>query len=218
MAPAVTRAPGAARSAVGRPRHQQSTALQHPRRADHPVLSMAFDQPPLPPPHVPAGWAPYITTPPPGPAAGLRYAGFWLRFAAWLVDAVLLSVLLALLSQSTDIGFKVYGGGEAVINDVYYQHYYGAHITNPIPVLIAGAYFIVCWSAFQRTFGGLLAGMRICRLDDGRPPGIGRALVRYIGLLLAAIPLGLGLMWAGWDPRKQGWHDKLAGTVVVRRA
>jgi uncharacterized RDD family membrane protein YckC len=39
---------------------------------------------------------------------------------------------------------------------------------------------------------------------------------RYLGYFVSTIPFGLGLFWIGWDKRKQGWHDKLAGTVVIR--
>ena len=42
-------------------------------------------------------------------------------------------------------------------------------------------------------------------------------MIRYLGYYVSAIPFGLGLLWVAFDPRKQGWHDKMAGTVVVRR-
>jgi uncharacterized RDD family membrane protein YckC len=43
-------------------------------------------------------------------------------------------------------------------------------------------------------------------------------VLRYVGFVISIIPLAIGLIWAGFDPRKQGWHDKIAGTYVVRRA
>ena len=166
----------------------------------------------------PGGWAPSPPPPRPGPAPGLGYAGFWIRFAAWLIDAVLLAIVLTVLGQYTDIGFQIHTGGSAVVGDRYYDHYYGATVTNPLPVLVAGVYFVVFWSVLGASPGLLLFRMRIRRSETGTEPGLGWALVRYLGMLIAAIPLGLGLMWAGWDWRKQGWHDKMAGTVVVRPA
>ena len=44
----------------------------------------------------------------------------------------------------------------------------------------------------------------------------GRRVLRYIGDYIAMLPLFLGILWVAWDPRKQGWHDKIAGTVVIR--
>ena len=146
----------------------------------------------------------------------MQYAGFWVRFVAWLVDALLLTILLAVLGRFTDVGFQIHTGDSAVVGGQYYQSYYGATLTNPLPVLVAGIYFVAWWALIHATPGMLPFGMRIRRVDTGAHPGLGRAVGRYLGMLLAAIPLGLGLMWAGWDWRKQGWHDKLAGTVVVR--
>ena len=45
---------------------------------------------------------------------------------------------------------------------------------------------------------------------------VGQSIGRYLAYFLSTLPFGLGLLWVAWDPKKQGWHDKLAGTVVVR--
>jgi hypothetical protein len=58
------------------------------------------------------------------------------------------------------------------------------------------------------------------RIVDARTlgrPSLGQLIGRYAGYTVSVLPLGFGLVWVGWDPRKQGWHDKLAGTVVVRQ-
>jgi len=57
--------------------------------------------------------------------------------------------------------------------------------------------------------------MRVVDANTGKSIGFVRGIVRGIGYIIASIPVGLGLFWAGWDPRKQEWHDKIAGTVVV---
>jgi len=50
----------------------------------------------------------------------------------------------------------------------------------------------------------------------GGPLSVSQAILRYLGYFVSTIPLCLGLLWVGFDARKQGWHDKIAGTVVVR--
>jgi uncharacterized RDD family membrane protein YckC len=72
------------------------------------------------------------------------------------------------------------------------------------------------WLAFSRSPGMAVVGIRIVREEDGGRLTFGRVAVRYGGYLLSAVPLLLGFAWALFDNRKQAWHDKLAGTVVVR--
>jgi uncharacterized RDD family membrane protein YckC len=63
--------------------------------------------------------------------------------------------------------------------------------------------------------GNRLLGLRVVKLD-GSPVTLGTAIVRWIGLVISFVVILLGVIWVGFDPRKQGWHDKIAGTVVVR--
>ncbi|HUE75473.1 MAG TPA: RDD family protein [Chloroflexota bacterium] len=51
---------------------------------------------------------------------------------------------------------------------------------------------------------------------DGSNLDVVGAIIRYIGAIVAAIPFGLGYLWVIWDPNKQGWHDKIAGTYVIK--
>jgi uncharacterized RDD family membrane protein YckC len=60
--------------------------------------------------------------------------------------------------------------------------------------------------------------MRVVDATSGTPIGIGRSIVRLVGFIISSVVIYIGLMWAGWDPRKQGWHDKMASSVVVRRS
>jgi uncharacterized RDD family membrane protein YckC len=60
-------------------------------------------------------------------------------------------------------------------------------------------------------------GLRVVKMD-GSPPGWGKALLREIvGKTVSSLPLGLGLLWMLWDPKRQGWHDKIAGTQVIMK-
>jgi uncharacterized RDD family membrane protein YckC len=60
-------------------------------------------------------------------------------------------------------------------------------------------------------------GARIVDAKTGGKPSFKQEAIRYLGYFVSTFPLCLGLIWVGIDKRKQGWHDKLAGTVVVRR-
>ena len=62
----------------------------------------------------------------------------------------------------------------------------------------------------------MLLSLRVVDAKTGNSLSVGQSIVRYIGYFVAGIPFGLGIFWVGFDSKKQGWHDKIAGTVVVR--
>lgn len=79
---------------------------------------------------------------------------------------------------------------------------------------------IAYWSYFEgsssgQTIGKRVIGIRVIDLQGGGPIGFSRAVIRYFSRILSTIPLLLGYFWMLWDPEKQTWHDKLAGSVVV---
>lgn len=76
-------------------------------------------------------------------------------------------------------------------------------------------YFAGMWLWRQTTFGGIVLRLKVVRLD-GRRMDWPTAAVRAIGALFGSVVGGLGYFWSGWDSEKQGWHDKVAGTVVVK--
>jgi uncharacterized RDD family membrane protein YckC len=82
--------------------------------------------------------------------------------------------------------------------------------------LIAVAYCLVFWTWRGQTPGKMLLGIKIVRID-GSPLTFGRAILRlFMGYPISGMVFGLGFLWIGLDSRKQGWHDKIAGTYVVR--
>jgi len=76
-------------------------------------------------------------------------------------------------------------------------------------------YFVVFWSATGQTPGNRLFQIRVCRAVDGTAPSAGAALLRFGGLILAALPLFAGFLPILLDDRRRGAHDMIAGTVVV---
>lgn len=81
--------------------------------------------------------------------------------------------------------------------------------------LIGIAYFVTMWTWRGTTIGSIVMGLKVVR-TDGRRVNFAVALVRSLSSLFSVIVLFLGFIWAAWDHEKQTWHDKIAGTVVVR--
>ncbi|HWD19464.1 MAG TPA: RDD family protein, partial [Verrucomicrobiae bacterium] len=85
----------------------------------------------------------------------------------------------------------------------------------PLVLLVGLAYFAGMWAWKGTTVGGIILRLQVTR-TDGLPVGFLVAFVRALAAAFSAMVLFVGFFWIGWDREKQGWHDKLAGTVVVR--
>lgn len=131
---------------------------------------------------------------------GLRYVGFWIRVIASLVDSVLVVLVIAPIAALV-FGANSLGGGSSNL---------------VLSVAIPAALTILFWSSRQATPGKMMFGARIIDSDTGAVPSTGQWLLRYLGYFVSMLGFGLGFIWVGIDPRKQGWHDKIAHTVVVR--
>ena len=136
----------------------------------------------------------------------LEYAGFWMRVWASLIDTVLVCALIFPL-----------------LTVIYGRAYWDSPklIQGPIDFLLSwvapAVAVVLFWIARQATPGKMAIAARVADAKTGGKPTNGQLIVRYLGYYVSAIPLFLGLLWVAFDPRKQGWHDKLAGTVVVRK-
>src|SRR5207248_9904058 len=76
-------------------------------------------------------------------------------------------------------------------------------------------YHVAMWAWKGTTIGGTVMGIKVVRVD-GRAVDVGVALVRAAASIFSLLVLGLGFFWAGWNREKQSWHDKIAGTVMVK--
>ena len=85
----------------------------------------------------------------------------------------------------------------------------------PIGFLLILAYFVAMWTWKGTTIGGVVLGLKVVRLDN-QPVTLTVALVRALAGAFSVIVLFLGILWIAWDRDKQGWHDRIAGTIVVR--
>jgi uncharacterized RDD family membrane protein YckC len=139
---------------------------------------------------------------------GLEYAGFWVRVGAAIID----TVLIMLLTIPLIVTF--YGWG-------YYTSDSTNIIAGPADFLISfvlpAVVTIVFWKCKQATPGKMALGCSIVDAATGLPASTGQLIGRYFAYFLSIVVVFLGIIWVGFDKRKQGWHDKLAGTVVVRK-
>jgi len=85
----------------------------------------------------------------------------------------------------------------------------------PFGLLVGIAYFAGMWAWKQTTIGGIVIGLKVVRID-GQQFTVVTAIVRALAAIFSVIVFFFGFLWIGWDVEKQGWHDKIAGTVVVR--
>lgn len=135
----------------------------------------------------------------------LEYVGFWPRFGATIIDSILIGIVtLPLLTV-------IYG--EAYWTEDYI-------IAGPMDVLLSWVFPAVAvylfWVAKQATPGKMAVSAKIVDARTGNAPSKGQLVGRYLAYYVSVIPLFLGIIWVAFDNRKQGWHDKLAGTVVIR--
>jgi uncharacterized RDD family membrane protein YckC len=117
------------------------------------------------------------------------------------------------LCITTPLLAKIYGWG-------YFLGERPGLIAGPADFLISwvlpAVAIIAFWLARQATPGKMVFKVKVVDAKSGGPLTLGQSLIRYLGYYVSTIPLGLGLIWVGIDAKKQGWHDKLAGTVVIR--
>lgn len=140
-------------------------------------------------------------------ATEFEYAGFWRRVLASIVDSIIIGIITAPLLA------LIYGSD-------YWLGESDAIVQGPADVLISWVFPIVWTVAFWlkkgATPGKMLVGIRIVRAETGEPLSVGRCLGRYVSYFVSALVFCLGFLWVVWDDRKQGWHDKIADTVVIK--
>lgn len=135
----------------------------------------------------------------------LEYVGFWPRVGATIVDCILIEII------TLPVFFAFYGS--AVLgSDKLIEGLMDFLLTYIFPVVAT----ILFWFWKQATPGKMLLAAKIVDEKTGGEPSIEQYLIRYIGYGVSIVPLFLGVIWVAFDSKKQGWHDKMAGTVVVR--
>ncbi|BFM10485.1 RDD family protein [Simiduia litorea] len=143
-----------------------------------------------------------------------KYAGFWIRFVAFVIDSVVFGIGLAVpfyfLFDNPLVGFD-----------------YSAPVDQQMLVLTAfvqqsvakgGVYlaiYIFCWMKFLGTPGKLVLNTQIVDAKTFAPLSFGQSLIRYLGYFVSIFTCFLGFIWVGIDAKKRGFHDLMAGSVVI---
>jgi uncharacterized RDD family membrane protein YckC len=134
------------------------------------------------------------------------YAGFWLRFCAMIIDSILFVLLLIPLPL-------IYGFGQYLNSGpLSYLGVWHILLELILPITLT----ILLWLRFSATPGKMFLKLKIVDTKTSGPITFRQALIRYIGYLPSFYCLLLGILWVAFDKRKQGWHDKLASTAVIR--
>jgi uncharacterized RDD family membrane protein YckC len=159
----------------------------------------------------------------------LEYVGFWPRVGASIVDTVLAFAIL--IPVLTWILRAVGLYSPRTIGDL--SELLARASAHPMSILAGSAVgstwqdfllsyvvpavaIVLFWIYREATPGKMLIGARIVDAKTGGHPTTRQLIVRYLGYYVSIFGLFLGFVWVAFDPRKQGWHDKMAGTVVVR--
>jgi uncharacterized RDD family membrane protein YckC len=134
-----------------------------------------------------------------------EYAGFWIRLGAVLIDMVVIAIVFW-------VPLTLIYGSEYWDGSKFFHGFWDLLLSYILP-FVATIWF---WLRFFGTPGKMALRLKIVDANTGRRLSLGQSIGRYFAYFLSAIPLLLGYIWVGIDKRKQGWHDKLAGTVVIR--
>jgi len=134
-----------------------------------------------------------------------KYVGFWKRVLASIVDTL---IILAVILPA---GIAVYGldylrrsqAGETAGFDLLIQ------------IVVPALAVILFWRFRGATPGKMLISAKIVDAKTYGPPSAGQLVGRYFAYIVSTLVFMLGFIWVAFDKRKQGWHDKLAGTVVI---
>ena len=150
-----------------------------------------------------------------------KFAGFWRRLVAYLIDNTIICIVFFVLFLIAMMAFFIgAASGE--------ESGWIADLADPTKIssavifiwlfflVLTIGYFTYFHGTTGRTPGKMLLGLQVIN-DDGTPLSFGTAFLRAVGYLVSGAILNLGFIWAAFDKRKQGWHDKIAGTVVIIR-
>ena len=148
------------------------------------------------------------------PVAKPAYVGFWIRFLAFLVDSIWAMVVVALVAAvilgQPDIDMETVAADPA-----------GALVMLSgrilLDVIVVAIIVLGFWIVRSATPGKMVFSAVIADAKTLGEPSKLQLVGRYLGYFVSIFGLMLGFLWIAFDPRKQGWHDKLAGTLVIKR-
>lgn len=140
------------------------------------------------------------------PVVAMEYAGFWIRFAACLIDILIISAAASVFRFGLSLPMLAGSGGFGITGMIW------SSIAGFLPWL----YWWLLTGLRGQTLGKMILNIKVVN-RQGNKPGLGYAALReIIGKTVSFLVLFLGFLWIAWDKDKRGWHDKIAGTYVVK--
>ena len=143
-------------------------------------------------------------------------AGFFSRFEAFVIDLVILFIVQLVGSAFIQMAlrfFRLFGiipSLQDLLQNSTTEYTAGSIV---IGLFVIG-YFVFSWTLVGFTPGKALMGLKVVT-KNGEKSSFFRSLLRFFCYWISAIPIFLGFLWILWDPKRQGWHDKIAGTQVI---
>jgi uncharacterized RDD family membrane protein YckC len=154
-----------------------------------------------------------------GPAPGIKFAPHGSRFLAYILDALIVTAVLIVLGIALSIllvGVAATGGrGNPATVGVGVL---GGFAFILVLLVVTFGYFPYFWAKSGQTPGMRPFNLYIVRDSDGGKISGAQAFVRLLGMWVSAAVFYLGYVWIFIDARRRGWHDLIAGTVVIERA
>lgn len=135
------------------------------------------------------------------------YAGFWVRTGAAIIDSILMLIIIVPLVTMIYGSSYWIGESQALFNGTWDV------LLNYIFPAVA---VVIFWIYKSATPGKIALKLTIVDSRTGEKPSSGQFIIRYLCYYVSLLPLGLGILWVAFDKRKQGWHDMIANTVVIK--
>lgn len=155
-------------------------------------------------------------------AAPEPYSGWWTRFAAMLIDRLVLFVPSWIVVRITVNAVpkrieacRLSDGRRGLCSVPTDQGWAVIALVVGICFVATMLYFSLLTGRSGQTLGKRALGIAVVDRTTHQPIGVGRGFGRFFGMLLSSLVCGLGFLWAAWDGEKQTWHDKIARSIVV---
>ena len=142
----------------------------------------------------------------------LRYVGFWVRLLAFIIDSLAIMAILGLVALFMPVP-DILSAVDMTNRDSMLALVPTLLTRLGFDAMFSAVVFLLLWNIIRSSLGKILFRAYIVD-SSGQRARFGQLLVRYLGYFISLFCFGLGFIWIAFDPKKQGWHDKLAGTVV----
>lgn len=134
-------------------------------------------------------------------------AGFWLRVVSYVIDLVCMLVVGGFINMSLGVPFI----------SLQPEPSANAGWATVFSFVASFLYFSIGQGYFSGTLGKKALGLALVDAKTFKKISIGQSVGRYFMMFVSSFCFGLGLMAVGWNKKKQGWHDRVAGTRVVKK-